>query len=113
MPAHDLKEMPVVALRVILAGAESWLRIELWAHAKLEWLRPHTPLKHGIPSHDTFGRVFAALNPKQFEARFMRWMNHVCPALEGQVVAINGKTVRRLTIVANAPFIWFRRMAAD
>jgi len=52
------------------------------------------PLQHGIPSHDTFGRVFAALNPRQFEACFIRWMRHLCPALTDQVVAIGGKTVR-------------------
>ncbi|MDR6504188.1 putative transposase YbfD/YdcC [Burkholderia ambifaria] len=51
-------------------------------------------LPHGIPSHDTFGRVFAALNARQFEACFMRWMSPLLPALSGQVVAIDGKTVR-------------------
>lgn len=51
-------------------------------------------LAHGIPSHDTFGWVFAALNPKQFESCFVRWMGHVCPALGDQIVAIDGKTVR-------------------
>ncbi|KAB0636382.1 ISAs1 family transposase [Burkholderia latens] len=94
-PVHDLNERLVVALCAILAGADSWLGIELWAQAKSEWLRRHTPLKNGVPSHDTFGRVFSALNPKQFEACFLHWMSHACPALAGQVVAIDGKTVRR------------------
>lgn len=55
---------------------------------------PPYPLAHGVPSHDTFGRVFAALNPKQFEGCFIRWMRGLCPALVDQVVAIDGKTVR-------------------
>jgi predicted transposase YbfD/YdcC len=93
-PAHDLTEMLVVALCAILSGADSWIGIELWGQAKLEWLRRHIPLLQGIPSHDTFGRVFAALNPKQFEACFIRWMSGLCPTLAGQVIAIDGKTVR-------------------
>jgi predicted transposase YbfD/YdcC len=92
--AHDLTEMLAVALCAILAGADSWIGIELWGKAKLDWLRRHIPLEHGIPSHDTFGRVFAALDPEQFEACFLRWMSGVCPTLAGQVVAIDGKTVR-------------------
>ncbi|MFL9998159.1 ISAs1 family transposase [Paraburkholderia sediminicola] len=57
-------------------------------------MRGHIPLEHGIPFHDTFGRVFAGLNLKQFEECFIRWMGGLCPALAGQVVAIGGKTVR-------------------
>ena len=87
--------MLVVVLCAILADADSGSGIELWAQAKLEWLRRHLPLKNGIPSHDTFGQVFAALDPKQFEACFVRWMSHPCSALEGHVVAIDGKTARR------------------
>ncbi|WP_321900126.1 ISAs1 family transposase [Paraburkholderia heleia] len=86
--------MLVVVLCAILAGAESWSASELWGQEKLDWLRRHVQLRNGIPSHDTFGRVLATLNPKQFEACFMRWMSHLCPALAGQVVAIRGKTVR-------------------
>ncbi|WP_243751420.1 ISAs1 family transposase [Paraburkholderia sp. BL10I2N1] len=60
----------------------------------MDWLRRHVQLRNGIPSHDTFRRVFAALNPKQFEACFIRRMSRLCPTLTGQVVAIDGKTVR-------------------
>jgi predicted transposase YbfD/YdcC len=93
-PAYDLTEMLMVALCAILCGADSWVAIQTWGDEKLDWLRRHIPLEQGIPSHDTFGRVFAALNPKQFEACFIRWMTGMCPALTGQVVAIDGKTVR-------------------
>jgi hypothetical protein len=93
-PEHDLTEILMVALCAILAGAESWTGIELWAKAKLAWLRQRLPLPNGIPSHDTFGRMFTAPDPQQFEACFVRWMRRLCPALEGHVVAIDGKTVR-------------------
>ena len=93
-PAHRLTEMLTVALCAILSGADSWIGIEVWGLEKLGWQRRHIRLKHGIASHDTFGRVFAGLDPKQFEACFIRWMSQLCPALAGLVVAIDGKTVR-------------------
>ncbi|VVE85953.1 ISAs1 family transposase [Pandoraea sputorum] len=93
-PVHALTEMLLVALCAMLAGSDSWSGIELWGQAKLDWLRRHVPLKNGIPSHDTFGRVFAALDPEQFEVCVVRWMRGLCPALAGQVVAIDGQTVR-------------------
>jgi hypothetical protein len=54
--------MLVIALCAILSSADSWAAIQIWGEEKLDWLRSHVPLPHGIPSHDTFGRVFAALN---------------------------------------------------
>ena len=68
---HDLSEMLMVALCAILCGADNWVAIQVWGEEKLGWLRRHTPLPSGIPSHDTFGRVFAALDSKQFEACFV------------------------------------------
>lgn len=94
-PVHNLTEILMVALCAILSGADSWLGIQYWGEAKLDWLRRYLPLANGIPSHDTFGRVFAALDPEQFEACFIRWTGHLCPALAEQIVAIDGKTVRR------------------
>jgi hypothetical protein len=93
-PAYDLTEMLMSALCAVLCGADSWVAIQLWGEEKVDWLRWHIPLVPCIPSHDSFGRVFAALNPKQFEACFIRWMSGLCPALAGQVVAVDGKTVR-------------------
>ncbi len=73
------------------------MAIQVWGEQKLEWLRRHIPLPHGIPSHDTFGRVFAALNARQFEACFMRWMSPLLPALNGQVVASTARLFAVLT----------------
>jgi len=65
----------------------------MWGRPKLDWHR-HVQLRNGIPPPDTFGRMSAALNPKQFEACVIRWMSHLFPALAEQVVTIDGKTVR-------------------
>jgi predicted transposase YbfD/YdcC len=92
---HDLVELLVVAVTGVLAGADTFAEIELWAREKLDWLRRYLPLEHGIPSHDTFGRLFGLIDPVQFESAFRRWMDGALPALGSQVVAIDGKTSRR------------------
>ena len=76
-------------------GADTFEEIELWANEKLDWLRSYLRLQNGIPSHDTFGRVFGLIDPCQFEQAFQRWMRGVLPALSDEVVAIDGKTSRR------------------
>jgi len=103
-PVHCLREMLMVALCAILAGADSWIGIEVWGQERLDWLRRYIPLKSGIPLHDTFGRVFASLNPKQFETCFVRWMRGPCPALEAQVVAMTARRCAALISAASAPF---------
>jgi predicted transposase YbfD/YdcC len=92
---HNLQEMLLIALCAILCGAETWVAIQIWAQEKLGWLRRFVPLENGIPSHDTFGRVFAALDARCFEACFIRWMSGLVPTLTDEIVAIDGKTVRR------------------
>ncbi|CAE6772844.1 ISAs1 family transposase [Paraburkholderia aspalathi] len=94
MAVHDLTEILVVALCAILSGTDSWVEIQTWAEAKLDWLRRYLPLVNGIASHDTFGSIFAALDAQQFEACFVRWTAHLCPALADQVVDLDGKTIR-------------------
>lgn len=94
-PEHKLTELLVVAVAAILSGTDSWVGIALWGEAKLPWLRQYLALVNGVAPHDTFGRVFAALDAKQFEASFMRWVSGLCPGVTGQVVAIDGKSVRR------------------
>lgn len=92
---HDLVELLVVAVNAVLVGADTFVEIELWAKEKLDWLRQYLKLAKGIPSHDTFGRLFGLIDPEQFEAAFRRWVSGVLPALGAETVAIDGKTSRR------------------
>lgn len=92
---HDLVELLVVAVSAVLVGADTFVEIELWAKEKLDWLRQYLRLENGIPSHDTFGRLFGLIDPAEFEAAFRRWVSSVVPTLGAEVVAIDGKTSRR------------------
>ncbi|WP_407280864.1 ISAs1 family transposase [Aromatoleum evansii] len=93
---HDLAELLTVAVCAVLSGVDDFVDIELWAEAKIDWLRGFMKLEHGIPSHDTIGRVFGMITPDEFESAFRRWVGMVVPALaEDTVVAIDGKTSRR------------------
>jgi predicted transposase YbfD/YdcC len=92
---HDLVELLVVAVNAVLVGADTFVEIELWAKEKIEWLRKYLRLVNGIPSHDTFGRLFGLIDAQEFEAAFRRWVSKILPALGGQVVALDGKTSRR------------------
>ena len=93
---HELLAIVTLALCAVLAGAESWVEVEAWATIKLTWLRTWLPLPNGVPSHDTFGRVFSRLDPAQREIGFMRWVQGLAAAAStsGGVIAIDGKTVR-------------------
>jgi predicted transposase YbfD/YdcC len=93
--AYPLDELLLVALCAITSGAETWVEVVDWGEHKLEWLRKFLPFAQGIASHDTFSRVFCLLSARQFEACFVGWMSQLCPALKGQAIAIDGKSVRR------------------
>ncbi len=101
---HDLVELLVVAVCGVLAGADDFVEIEEWAKEKLDWFRQYLRLEKGIPSHDTFGRVFAAIDAESFGAAFRRWVSGVAPALaKDEVVSIDGKTSRRSGKVGGTP----------
>jgi predicted transposase YbfD/YdcC len=93
---HDLLDIVTLAVCAVLAGAESWVEVEAWGQIKLEWLRTWLALPNGIPSHDTFGRVFSRLDPDQLEAGFLRRVQALAAGAEpaGGVIAVDGKTVR-------------------
>ena len=91
---HPLVSILVIALCAMICGAESWDDIALFGEAKEAWLKSFLDLPHGIPSHDTFNRVFAALDSQQFQTCFVAWMKAVAEVLPAQVIAIDGKTVR-------------------
>ena len=92
---HDLLDIVAVALCAVICGADTWVDVARFGTAKTAWLRTFLALPNGIPSHDTFGRVFAALAPAAFEAAFLGWVRGLAVATAGEVVAIDGKTVRR------------------
>jgi predicted transposase YbfD/YdcC len=92
---HKLIDIIIIAICAVICGAEGWTDVELFGNERLQWLRQFLELEHGIPSHDTFGRVFARLDPVQFEQGFLSWVAAVFTVTEGEVVAIDGKTVRR------------------
>ena len=92
---HDRVELLVVAVTAVLVGADTFVEMELWAEEKLEWLRGYLRLPHGIPSRDTFGRIFGLIDPQQFESAFRRWVSGILPVLGAEIVASDGKTSRR------------------
>lgn len=100
---HDLVGLLMVAICGVLAGAADFVEIEEWAKAKLGWFRRYLVLESGIPSHDTFGRVFAAIDADAFSAAFRRWVRNVAPALGDDMVAIDGKTSRRSGKIGGTP----------
>lgn len=92
--AHNLVDMQVIAVCGVICGADSWVGIETFGKSKEAWLRQFLELPNGIPSHDSFGRVFAQIDAEAFQAGFIRWVEGVFEVTQGQVVAIDGKTMR-------------------
>jgi predicted transposase YbfD/YdcC len=85
----------VIAICAAICGADSWTDVELFGEAKQKWFKGFLKLAHGIPSHDTFGRVFALLNAEQFQRCFREWIAAVEERTQGQVIALDGKQLRR------------------
>jgi predicted transposase YbfD/YdcC len=92
---HKLIEMIVIAIAATLSGADGWVAVETFAKSKEPWLRTFLELPHGIPSHDCFGRVFALINPEAFAACFRQWSAAVATLLPDDIIAVDGKTLRR------------------
>ena len=92
---HRLTDILAIAVCAVIACAESWEDIELYGRSKRAWLETFLELPNGIPSHDTFRRVFMLLDPEAFEACFAAWAQSLAVGLEREVVAVDGKTVRR------------------
>jgi len=92
---HKLLDIVVIAICATICGAEGWEDVELFGEAKEEWLKGFLELPHGAPSDDTYRRVFSLLDAEQFQTCFMDWIEGVERLTEGQVVALDGKTLRR------------------
>lgn len=92
---HDLPDILTIALCTILCGGESFYDMEEFGEVRLDWLKTFLRLRNGAPGHDTYNRVFQALNPEQFGDCLSRWTQSVRAVLGGEVVALDGKAVRR------------------
>ena len=92
---HGLLDMLVIALCAVICGADTWVEMEACGKAKEGWLRQFLALPNGIPSHDTLARVFARLDPQEVQRSFLSWMTAVSKVTQGEVIAIDGKTLRR------------------
>jgi len=91
---HPLNDILTIAICAVICGADGWAQVEMFGKSKLKWFRTFLGLPHGIPSHDTFGRVFARLDPRQFEQGFLNWINALADKPLGRLVAVDGKTLR-------------------
>jgi predicted transposase YbfD/YdcC len=91
---HLLLDILVIAVCTLLTGGEGFQDMELFGKSKRAWLQTFLALPHGIPSHDTFGRVFARLNPQRFQECFLSWTQAVAQLTQGALVSLDGKTVR-------------------
>jgi len=94
-PEHQLIDILVIAVCTLLCGGEGFNDMEDFGEAKHDWLKTFLELPHGIPSHDTFNRVFQALDPESFLACFVRWTQSLRTAVSEEIVALDGKALRR------------------
>jgi predicted transposase YbfD/YdcC len=103
---HELIDILVLAICALLCRAETFNDMEDFGNAKLDWFKTFLALPNGIPSHDTFNRVFQALDPKQFQEAFLNWTQSVRQAIPNEIVAMDGKALRRaLTDSKNPRYI--------
>lgn len=92
---HVLMDIIVISICAVVCGAEDWVAVAEYGRAKHAWFSQFLALPNGIPSHDTFGRVFRRLDPDQFQQCFLAWIQALAPAMKGEVIAIDGKALRR------------------
>jgi predicted transposase YbfD/YdcC len=91
---HKLIDILVIAICAVVCGADGWSDVALFGRSKQKWLKTFLELPHGIPSHDTFGRVFGLINPEEFERSFLAWVAEIQKLTQGEVIAIDGKQLR-------------------
>lgn len=91
---HLLIDILVLTILAVICGADNWVAVEKFGDSKIDWLKTFLKLPHGIPSHDTIGNLFSRLDPKQFQDCFLRWINELFDFSGGEIIAIDGKTLR-------------------
>lgn len=92
---HEFIDILVIALCGMISGADDWVSIEAYGKTKMDWFKKFLSLPNGVPSHDTFNRVFSRIDSEQFMGCFINWIKDACPIMDKEVVAIDGKTLRR------------------
>jgi len=98
---HSLPDILAITICAVICGADGWTQVEEFGQCKKKWFKTFLDLPNGIPSHDTFGRVFAKLDPSAFEECFLTWVADLATASAGRLIAIDGKTIRRSLDKAN------------
>ena len=91
---HKLIDIITITICAVIGGADTWVDIELYGKSKYKWLKKFLELPNGIPSHDPFGRVGASLDPEQLQQCFLKWIQSISQISLGEIVAIDGKTLR-------------------
>jgi predicted transposase YbfD/YdcC len=91
---HKLMDIIAIAICAVICGAEGWVDIENYGNNKILWLKTFLELPNGIPSHDTFGRVFSLIDAEEFQAAFYEWVLAVNEITQGQIICIDGKCLR-------------------
>jgi len=97
---YPLQEILFLTISAVISGADGWTMIQEFGNTKLEWLRKFFPYENGVPSHDVLGKVFSSLDHTEFTECFSSWINSISTFTNGEVVAIDGKTIRK----SNIPF---------
>ncbi len=90
---YPLEEIVLLTISAVISGADGWTSISKFGEAKLEWLRKYYPYQNGTPSHDILGELFARLDHKEFAQCFTNWVNSICSHTNGEIIAIDGKTI--------------------
>ena len=92
---YELIDILVIATIATICGADNWIDIEKFGQTKEKWFKQFLILRNGIPSHDTFGRVFSILNPELFEQCFREWVTYIKQEINQEIISLDGKSLRR------------------
>ena len=92
---HKLIDIITITICAVICNADGWTEIEMYGKSQYKWFKKFLELPNGIPSHDTFARVFSLLNPEQLQQCFLKWIESISRITFGEIIAIDGKTLRR------------------
>lgn len=104
---HKLEDILLIGIISVICAADTWKNMETYAKVKEEFLRSFLDLLNGIPSDDTFNRVLSSIDSEQFEACFVVWVSRLVNLTDGEIVPIDGKTIRGQSLMERSrPFMW-------